>query len=336
MARNNPPKPTAEMVAPSLGIAPVKGKRPPLLNPLLTYPVDMPTSAPVPQTTTEVTTTPDVMWFPLDDLGPNPYNSRAIYNDADIELIRVSLLEHGQLEAVRIRKNPDPAGPPYLLVNGQTRWLAAKASMGQITKLWAVITQEQNPQKLFEESFAANSDRQKNSDLDKALSWAKMLKEGIYESQAELAARLKIHVSTVSLYIRIAELPLDLITQLKRYHQLISITHAFEIAKAYEQLGADAATDLITTLVQGQEDNRMSVRELQRQVKRLLTRKVVKPVVVRTLPPLKLTVPTGEVAGELATNRAGELKLKLKLKDPSEQNQLALDIRALLSKYGLK
>ena len=63
-------------------------------------------------------TEPRYELVPLDRIVPNPMQPRKRFNEADLEELAASILEHGVVQPVVVR----PAGGGYELVVGERRW----------------------------------------------------------------------------------------------------------------------------------------------------------------------------------------------------------------------
>ena len=135
---------------------------------------------------------PYLVHAPLSLVDPGPYNARAIYRTKRIAELVASIGEKGQ-------DTPGSAtirGGRYVLAAGHYRRLALIALRGETMKL--MVHEGVTDQELYELSFRENSEREGQSALDNAMAWSRLLKAGVYTSETDLSAKLKISLPNVN------------------------------------------------------------------------------------------------------------------------------------------
>jgi ParB family transcriptional regulator, chromosome partitioning protein len=132
-------------------------------------------------------------------IDSNPYQPRQDFNEAELESLGQSLLNHGLLQPVAVRK----VGDRYQIVAGERRYRAAiKVGWTDVP----VQVTEADDRQMAEMALVENIQRKDLNPLEKAVSFQRYL-EQYGSTQEELASRLNMDRSTVANLIRLLELP---------------------------------------------------------------------------------------------------------------------------------
>jgi ParB family chromosome partitioning protein len=132
-------------------------------------------------------------------IDSNPYQPRQDFNEAELDSLGESLLSHGLLQPVAVRKVDDR----YQIVAGERRYRAAiKVGWTDVP----VQVTEADDRQMAEMALVENIQRKDLNPLEKASSFQRYL-EQYGCTQEDLASRLNMDRSTVSNIIRLLELP---------------------------------------------------------------------------------------------------------------------------------
>ena len=135
----------------------------------------------------------------ISQIDSNPCQPRQDFNKAELESLGESLLRHGLLQPVVVRKVDDR----YQIVAGERRYRAA-VEVGW-TDMPVQVT-EADDRQMAEMALVENIQRKDLNAIEKATSFQRYL-EQYGCTQEELASRLNMDRSTVANLIRLLELP---------------------------------------------------------------------------------------------------------------------------------
>jgi len=140
-----------------------------------------------------------LIWVPVGDIEPNPYQPRQQFDQAELDRLSQSITDHGMLQPLVVRRG----GAGFQIVAGERRWRAAKAAGWE--KVPCQVS-DVDQRQLAELAIVENVQRKDLSPLEKAASFRRYLDQ--YQcSQEELAGRVKLDRSTVANLLRLLELP---------------------------------------------------------------------------------------------------------------------------------
>ncbi len=132
-------------------------------------------------------------------IDSNPYQPRQDFNEDELQSLGESLMTHGLLQPVAVRKVDDR----YQIVAGERRYRAAmKVGWTDVP----VQVTEADDRQMAEMALVENIQRKDLNPLEKAASFQRYL-EHYGCTQEELASRLNMDRSTVANLIRLLELP---------------------------------------------------------------------------------------------------------------------------------
>jgi ParB family chromosome partitioning protein len=153
----------------------------------------------------------------LDHIETNPFQPRSAFDEKEMSELAISIQEQGIIQPVTVRKT----GPEkYQLITGERRCRAAK--IAGLTEIPAFIRLA-NDEQMLEMSIVENIQRQDLNPLEIALSFQRLIEECRIR-QDELSQKVGKDRSTVSNYIRLLKLPVEIQVALR--DGIISMGHA--------------------------------------------------------------------------------------------------------------
>ncbi len=139
----------------------------------------------------------------IDNIIPNQYQPRQVFDQAALESLAESLKQHGLIQPILVRKSKNGK---YELIAGERRWRAAKlAGLRQIS----VIVKSVEEQELMEWALLENLQREDLNPMEKAKAYENLVSE-FSLTQEEIAKRMSIDRSSVSNFLRLLQLPPEL------------------------------------------------------------------------------------------------------------------------------
>jgi ParB family chromosome partitioning protein len=143
--------------------------------------------------------TAELLHLPVDQIDPNPFQPRRVFDPAEIAALADSLRLHGMLQPVIVRQVEDR----YQLIAGERRLRASiEARLHEIP----ARVFDLDDQRVAELAMVENLQREDLNAIEKALAFRDYLAQ-YGGTQEELASRLGLDRSTVSNLIRLLELP---------------------------------------------------------------------------------------------------------------------------------
>jgi ParB family chromosome partitioning protein len=153
-----------------------------------------------PSTTEDAAQSGDLRHVPLDDIGPNPFQPRHVFDEQAITDLANSLRTSGLLQPVVLR--PTEAGK-YQLIAGERRWRAAQQlGWGEI----GAVVREVDDRTLLTLALVENLQRDALSPIDEANGYRRLV-EDFDASQHEVAELVGRDRSTVANALRLLRLP---------------------------------------------------------------------------------------------------------------------------------
>ncbi|KAF0122561.1 MAG: chromosome partitioning protein ParB family [bacterium] len=152
----------------------------------------------------------------VEDIKPNKFQPRKGFDEAGIEELVVSIKEKGIIQPLIVRD----VGDGYELIAGERRWRAAKRA--GITEV-PVIVKKASDTEVLELSLIENIQREDLSCLEEAEAYKQLTKEFTL-TQEEVAKRVGKDRSTITNYLRLLKLPLEIRDGLSR--DVVTMGHA--------------------------------------------------------------------------------------------------------------
>ncbi len=204
----------------------------------------------------------------IGSISANPYQARTVWNDQDLAELAESIKANGILQPVLVRRFQGG----YQLIAGERRFRAAQ--MAGLAKLPAMV-REVTDEQLFEWSLVENIHRRDLNAIERAKAYQRYL-AAFSLTQAQAAERLGEDRSVIANYVRLLDLP-DEIRQM-----LVDGRLTMGHARAILSLPTD---ELRRKLANRAMAGRLSVREVERLVRKHLEEDPAAKPKVRTKPP---------------------------------------------------
>jgi ParB family chromosome partitioning protein len=186
--------------------------------------------------------------IPLEEISPNPYQPRTVFDDGDLASLAGSIRRQGVLQPVTVRLRAE--GPGYELIAGERRWRAAR--LAGIATIPALVRQTE-PVESLELALVENLQRRDLSPVEAAQAYQRLISE-FRLTQEEVARRVGKDRSSVANTIRLLNLPMEVQDHLQA--ERITLGHAKVL------LGAGTA-DVQSRLARRVILERLSVRQLE-------------------------------------------------------------------------
>jgi len=153
----------------------------------------------------------------IDDLQPNPYQPRRVFDADSLAELSDSIRTHGILQPIVVRA----VARGYEIISGERRWRAARLA-GLLTV--PVVVRDQVPDtQMLELALIENVQRQELDAIERAHGYRQMMTE-LRITQEEVAAKVGLKRATVSNHLRLLELPPKIQEALGR--GLVTMGHA--------------------------------------------------------------------------------------------------------------
>ncbi|WP_404330602.1 ParB/RepB/Spo0J family partition protein [Mesobacillus maritimus] len=147
----------------------------------------------------EVDTEEIVKEISISELRPNPYQPRKIFQEKAIEELRDSIIEHGILQPIIVRKSIKG----YEIVVGERRFRAAKAAKLQTVP---AVVRELDEKQMMELAVLENLQREDLNPIEEGAAYQTLM-EKLGLTQEELAKRLGKSRPHLANHIRLLSLP---------------------------------------------------------------------------------------------------------------------------------
>ena len=147
----------------------------------------------------EVEASEKVQEIELKEIQPNPYQPRKVFTQEAIEELKDSILQHGVLQPIIVRKNIKG----YEIVVGERRFRASKAAK---LKTIPAVVREFDEQQMMELAILENLQREDLNPIEEAIAYQTLM-DRIKLTQDELAKRLGKSRPHIANHIRLLTLP---------------------------------------------------------------------------------------------------------------------------------
>jgi len=241
----------------------------------------------------------------IDSISPNPYQARTVWNEQELSELTESIRANGIIQPIIVR----PIGTGFQLIAGERRLRAAE--LASLTSIPALVRRASDEQ-LHEWALVENIHRVDLNPIERAKAYHEYIST-FSLTQAEAAERLGEDRSVVANYIRLLDLPHE-IKQMLAENKL-SMGHA----RAILALPTD---ELRRKLANRAMAGRLSVREVERLVRKYLagTRQV--KTTVRTKPPHIMDI-ENKLANQLGT------KVSIETRKNGQRGKLIIEFYSL-------
>ena len=182
----------------------------------------------------------------LDDLHPNPYQPRKVFDEQALNELASSIKEHGIFQPIIVKKGIKG----YEIIAGERRVKAAK--IAGLTEIPAII-RDFNDQEMMEIALLENLQREDLNAIEEATAYKK-LQESLNVTQEELAKRLGKSRSHITNMLGLLSLPDNIQKDIQ--NKEISMAHARVLSKLNDK-------EQQNNLVQKIKSDKISVHELE-------------------------------------------------------------------------
>jgi len=188
---------------------------------------------------------------PIEDIEPNPYQPRQVFDGPELEAMKDSVKKDGILTPLLVTKTDQG----YQLIAGERRWRAAQ---GAGLERVPVVVRETTPAESLELALVENIHREDLNPIEEAHAFKRWL-EVTEATQEALAERLGVDRSTVTNLLRLLNLPKTIQDDI--IHKNLSMGHARVLAGLRDPAEQKEIRDLII-------GNGLSVRQVENLVKK--------------------------------------------------------------------
>jgi ParB family transcriptional regulator, chromosome partitioning protein len=159
--------------------------------------------------------------LPLDAIDRNPYQTRSLFDEAQLAELRDSIREHGVVQPVVVR--PAIEAGRFILVLGERRLRASKMAGKETIP---TLVRRLSPQQAAEMTVLENVVREDLNPMEQAEAY-RVLSQEFNLTQMQIAQRIGVSRESVANYMRLLRLP----EEIKDYvaHGQISFSQAREI-----------------------------------------------------------------------------------------------------------
>lgn len=194
----------------------------------------------------------EVVQLYLDDIIPNRFQPREVFNDQALKELAISIREHGVIQPILVRK----FGEKYEIIAGERRYKAS--TMAGLTKIPAIV-KNLDDKESSKVALIENLQRRDLTPIEEARTYQKIL-DLDEMTQEELAKTMGKSQSAVSNKLRLLSLPDEIQEALLK--EEISERHARSLLNVDDK---NIQLDLLKEIV----NNKMTVRELDSKIKKL-------------------------------------------------------------------
>ena len=192
----------------------------------------------------------EIVYLYLDDIIPNRFQPREVFDDKALKELAVSIREHGIIQPIIVRK----IGTKFEIIAGERRYKAA--TMVGLTKIPAII-RNLDDKESSKVALIENLQRKDLTAIEEARTYQKIL-DIDNMTQEELAKTMGKSQSAVSNKLRLLTLSTKIQDAL--LNEQISERHARTLLNVDSEEERDRLTDLII-------EKRLSVKDLENLIK---------------------------------------------------------------------
>ena len=193
--------------------------------------------------------------IPIKEIEANPGQPRKDFDQELLEELAASIKVHGLIQPITVRRFSDHE---YQIISGERRYRASQiAGLEEIPAYIRIA----NDQTILEMALIENIQRQDLNPFEVAVSYYR-LKEECNLTDLELSKRVGKKRSTITNYLRLLDLHIEVIEALKEGS--LSMGHARAIAGIQDKL---LQKQLLDTILK----NKLSVRDAEKEAKKYTT-----------------------------------------------------------------
>lgn len=197
---------------------------------------------------------PNVQYINVENIIPNRFQPRLTFDENALNELALSIKEHGIIQPLVLRKLSDDK---FEIIAGERRYKASQlAGLNKVPAIIAALDDNASA----EVALVENLQRRNLSAIEEAKSYKKLLDRG-YLTQDQLAKRMGISQSNVANKIRLLNLTEE--AQDALMNEKISERHARSLLQITNK---DEQIEMLNKII----NNRMTVRQLDSEIKKLL------------------------------------------------------------------
>lgn len=195
----------------------------------------------------------EVVYLYLDDIIPNRFQPREVFDDQALKELAISIKEHGVIQPIIVRKVENK----YEIIAGERRYKAS--TMAGLTKIPAIV-KNLDDQESSKVALIENLQRRDLTPIEEARTYQKILELEPDMTQEQLASTMGKTQSVVSNKLRLLALPDEVQDALLK--EKISERHARSLLNLANKNDQIRMLDKVIT-------ERMTVRELDKEIKEM-------------------------------------------------------------------
>lgn len=192
----------------------------------------------------------EVVYLYLDDIIPNRFQPREVFDEKPLKELAVSIKEHGVIQPIIVRKVEDK----YEIIAGERRYKAS--ALAGLTKIPAIV-RDLDDKETSKVALLENLQRKNLNPVEEAKTYQKIL-ELDQMTQDELAKTMGKSQSAVANKLRLLALPDEIQEALLK--EKISERHARSLLNLE---GAEKQKEMLKKII----DNKMTVRQVEEEIK---------------------------------------------------------------------
>ena len=138
----------------------------------------------------------------VEQLQPNPYQPRKVFNEDSLDELAASIKQYGVLQPILVRRDPDGESR-YEIIAGERRWRAAqKAQLHDVP----VIVLDLDELEAFKIALIENLQREDLNPIDEALGYQRLMEhyDQTQDSLAQAVGKSRPHITNM---LRLLTLP---------------------------------------------------------------------------------------------------------------------------------
>ena len=192
-------------------------------------------------------TTDEIVELPVDELRPNPYQPRKVFDLEKLNELANSIKEHGIFQPIIVKKSSIKG---YEIIAGERRVKACR--IAGITKIPAIV-RSFTDEEMMEIALLENLQRENLNSIEEATAYKNLI-EAMHVTQEELAKRLGKSRSHITNMLGLLNLPDEVKDMISK--DQISMSHARVLSKMEDK---DEIINLANKIV---NDN-LNVRDIE-------------------------------------------------------------------------
>ena len=193
----------------------------------------------------------EVVYLYLDDIIPNRFQPREVFDDQALKELAVSIKEHGVIQPIIVRQVENK----YEIIAGERRYKAS--TMAGLTKIPAIV-KNLDDKESSKVALIENLQRKDLTPIEEARTFQKILEDGM--TQEQLAATMGKTQSSVSNKLRLLALPEEIQDALLK--EKLSERHARSLLNVEDKNEQIKLMDRVIA-------EKMTVRELDKVIKEM-------------------------------------------------------------------